>query len=759
LDSPFNPYREWLRIPDGQRPANYYALFCLPAFEEDVDTIARAADNLRVLVRRIQPGEHVGQWERLLDEIAAGRACLTNPQTKAAYDATMRSTPVMLRQTPQAPPPAAAQDALPSEGQPRPLGPSHAAPPPPPSVAPHGHAVPPPPPPTRPIVVPPAPPPEAGRMPVPSVVSQAPPVRPVKASPLLVAKSSEVRPLAEAVPWHQGPLGYAVAFAILIVLGVAAYVVTPLLVPPAGQATDVAQSPGPAEPVSPEAAEGLTRSTPATKKPGAVDAEPKAAAPNLDTSSPTAPSADPMSGGAMSSDPMSGGMANAPAASENPTEMASLPPQTDRADEEKQAQFRKTMIECRAAWANRKLSDGQQLLEHAKTLARSDDEKDLVRRCENLNDWLGQFWKMIRQRISTLRAADEIELPKTRIVVVEVVGDVFTFKDEGRVQKYAVDELPGPVVIGLADAWLAKDPATQMIFGAYLALDREGDPPRAAQLWREAGNAGQPVDKLVPDLSLVPYTPPKPEPKPQPAEARAVPKPEAKPTPKPEAKPSPKPAEPKAEAKKPPKSEDDSKPGAKKRAKAAQAAKAVKRLPKPTDPAKLQQAEKTLQERFAAQLEGAAASLLKKSEAAKALLAAAREPGDPEVTYALLGKALELAIACGKVDLTWEIVDQTAETFEVDPWVMKTEAIEQWDAVARNAETARKLIMCREVTVKGLKLIEEAVAEGRRPEAIRMAKAVAEMAQFTQNPVLIKQVAGVVAELTGSAGKEAKKPE
>jgi hypothetical protein len=75
-------------------------LFGIELFEGDTGIVAHAADCLRARVRSIRPGGHLAEWQALLDEVAAGKSCLLNPDTKVRYDARLRGWAV---------PPAAAQ--------------------------------------------------------------------------------------------------------------------------------------------------------------------------------------------------------------------------------------------------------------------------------------------------------------------------------------------------------------------------------------------------------------------------------------------------------------------------------------------------------------------------------------------------------------------------------------------------------------------------------------------------------------------------
>ena len=97
----FNPYREWLSIPDHQQPPTHYRLLSIENFESDPTVIANAADRAMIFVRTFQTGQHSDESQRLLNEISAARVCLLNEAKKREYDATLRSgTPAVERVSP-----------------------------------------------------------------------------------------------------------------------------------------------------------------------------------------------------------------------------------------------------------------------------------------------------------------------------------------------------------------------------------------------------------------------------------------------------------------------------------------------------------------------------------------------------------------------------------------------------------------------------------------------------------------------------------
>ncbi|MFP6612878.1 MAG: hypothetical protein VB835_11255 [Pirellulales bacterium] len=91
--SEFNPYVEWLGIPEPGRPADHYALLGIDRFEDDQEVICRSADAQKSLVRSVRPGQHTAEWGKILDELDAAQKCLTAADEKTIYDGQLRQQP------------------------------------------------------------------------------------------------------------------------------------------------------------------------------------------------------------------------------------------------------------------------------------------------------------------------------------------------------------------------------------------------------------------------------------------------------------------------------------------------------------------------------------------------------------------------------------------------------------------------------------------------------------------------------------------
>ena len=90
MPSEFDPYHEWLGIPQAEQPPNYYRLLALVAFENDPVVIQGAAERRADQVRPHLNGPRGPLAQELLKQIDAVCAHLLNPESKSDYDSKLR---------------------------------------------------------------------------------------------------------------------------------------------------------------------------------------------------------------------------------------------------------------------------------------------------------------------------------------------------------------------------------------------------------------------------------------------------------------------------------------------------------------------------------------------------------------------------------------------------------------------------------------------------------------------------------------------
>ncbi len=79
-------YKDWLGIPEGDRPPDYYTLLRVVKFEDDIDKIQNNYRKLNGHVRKYASGQYLKESQDLLNELAKAMLCLTNPDAKREYD-------------------------------------------------------------------------------------------------------------------------------------------------------------------------------------------------------------------------------------------------------------------------------------------------------------------------------------------------------------------------------------------------------------------------------------------------------------------------------------------------------------------------------------------------------------------------------------------------------------------------------------------------------------------------------------------------
>lgn len=91
--SEIDVYKEWLGIPEGDRPPDNYTLLRLVMFEDDVEKIRNNYRKLNAHVRKYATGQYLVRSQELLNELAKAMLCLTDPDAKLEYDESLGRPP------------------------------------------------------------------------------------------------------------------------------------------------------------------------------------------------------------------------------------------------------------------------------------------------------------------------------------------------------------------------------------------------------------------------------------------------------------------------------------------------------------------------------------------------------------------------------------------------------------------------------------------------------------------------------------------
>lgn len=82
-------YKEWLGIPEGDRPPDHYQLLRLVQFEDEAEKIRNNYKKLNGHVRKYAAGKYSVRSQELLNELAKAMLCLTDAERKREYDISL----------------------------------------------------------------------------------------------------------------------------------------------------------------------------------------------------------------------------------------------------------------------------------------------------------------------------------------------------------------------------------------------------------------------------------------------------------------------------------------------------------------------------------------------------------------------------------------------------------------------------------------------------------------------------------------------
>ncbi|MGQ9914516.1 MAG: hypothetical protein ACUVQQ_09245 [Thermogutta sp.] len=501
-----HPYQRWLGFPAGRFPRDYYELFRLERFESDSRLIARQADIVIAEVRRIRPGPFAAEWAALLDELCTAKACLTDPGRKEVYDARLRSrgaqaglltetellSPSALssassrpsdshtaaRTTGDSPavetspaPSTTVQATLLAEGLPLDRDPDgylfgHRADRPPDAVRRNGLF-------------------RNGLDILYRTSALGLVVAAVLLAGFLVSRREAVRNYLRSLPvLREGTLASMESFQSVAspqdTLGT--------IDRPAGHPVDTALGTAAPDGRPPLASNG----GPTPSNSGGSTLSPVGG----DAAASLISSADGGSNSVRSENDARGDKAGA---EQSEGDVSDLSPE-----------FRADAHAVWQALAARDLPQAREKLHGLAAQVRNAKQRDCVAALDALLVHLEEFWRGVTDATASLRSTEELAIGETVVIVVEANRERITVRAAGRNRSYAVREMPAALVRAIVEQRFRKGRDTQVLLGAFLAVDPKGTPAEALRLWQAAQSAGTDVSLLIQALDYAPNGGPAP---------------------------------------------------------------------------------------------------------------------------------------------------------------------------------------------------------------------------------------------------------
>ncbi len=458
----FDPFSEWLGRPAGRPPEDHYELLGLARFEPDLDLISHAVDVMRVGIRKIRPGSHLAEWERLLDRLDAAKTCLSDSISKAAYDESIDTSshmlnvsgePIVTGDSPGGDAKRAVSDADTLET---------------------GAA-------------------EQGVSGGPAFVEAPPVVEDLGQEAPLEATDAAfpvIEPMARKRKrtWSAARILACAVVLLLIAIGV-------VLLKPWGEKPwrggQTARQPTTPSPVVPGTeADGGTDSEQPT------DGTPANPAETIPIGESPVPRAQPSpQGPAPEPTPP-----RVPVAQPPPPEAAPSTPDPT-VDPTRQRAFQVAVTSARTALGDRDLERAAAQLNESVSLAQTDEERIETAQIEVFRAHVEAFWGSLRELIPRLESGSELLVGEMMVVVVEAGRDHVVLRVSGRNRPYSIQGMPHILAAAMAEQLFSKSHNAKALRASFLIAELQGDVDQARQLLEEASQGGAEVDELLAELS------------------------------------------------------------------------------------------------------------------------------------------------------------------------------------------------------------------------------------------------------------------
>lgn len=279
------------------------------------------------------------------------------------------------------------------------------------------------------------------------------------------------------------------------------------------------------------------------------------------------------------------------------------------------------MAAARAEMAAGRPELAQQQLESVGELAADDPHAKEFERVKAMVHYVQGFWTAVGESIAMLEPGQDFAYEDSRAVLVQKEGKNLEFRIAGQSRTFPVDDLPPKIAYALAENRLdANDPNNKLFLGAFQLVSTGGDREKARALWLQASLQGfqEAVDVVMPEIDAAP-----------PEQMAAAPS----------------------------------------------AAPAVDAPPPLPDEAALKAAREEVKTVYSDDFGKAQEPADKQLLVEKLLTDGLAVEGAPAKKYALFVEARALAEQLGNIELLMRVLDAVGESFAVDVWKLKGEAL------------------------------------------------------------------------------------
>ncbi len=343
----------------------------------------------------------------------------------------------------------------------------------------------------------------------------------------------------------------------------------------------------------------------------------------------------------------------------------------------------------RFSMSERDLGGARAHLDLARKIASTDEQKHAVERLTVVLEHLTEFWKGMHKAAEAIQSGTELAVKDTVVIVVESGPDALVIRAAGRNLNYRVKELPGALVMAVAESWFDKSASSKLLIGTFLCFDGKGREDMGRKMLADAAAGGVDVKPFLEELK---------------AGGSGV-------------------------------DVGQTRTGAAATPGVGPAGTARPALQ--IDQDALRQAQQSVRKTFAADFQ-AATTPPAKEELAKKLISQAAQAGDtPDVQVVMLQEAQRLAVESGKVDLALETVESLVQLGVASSLPLKAEVLEQLTKTARSANSNRQIAQA------ALDLVPKAAEARNRADAVRLAEVALTAARGSNNAVLMRQAAAV----------------